>query len=142
MASASGSTESIQFNIDGLITGSTDCFRNRTFPYLLFSGSMNLKKTTTITGSYTVQAGDYRILYNGSPPETLTLPSASTNQYRVIEIIDIGGGLDAEGLSLTIDSDEGQLDFAASYALTDPYGTRTYWSYNGGWWVIASSAEG
>jgi hypothetical protein len=101
---------------------------------VMVDGSMSLA-IKTVTGSYTITAGDNTILVNTtSTASTVTLPSATNIIGRIYTIKKVGtGGIDN---SLTINPASGTIDGGSSYVIYNDYTYVALQTDGTNWYVI------
>lgn len=89
----------------------------------------------TATGTYTVAATDYTILVKPTADATITLPDATTNIGRVINVKRLSGNpdLSADAFVVTIDTAGGDIDGAAA-SITAPNNTNYVFQSDGTNW--------
>ncbi len=87
---------------------------------------------TTVSGSYTVQAGDYLVRVDASGgAATVSLPAAEPGRQIIVK------KTDSSGNTVTIDAAGSELiDGAGTKAITAQWQTYSLLGYEGGWAII------
>lgn len=94
------------------------------------SGSVQTD-TITVTGNYTVLASDYTILCSASSAFSVTIPSATTNIGRVLQI----KKTDSTNTQVTITGSQ-NIDNSNNLIITEPYTAVTLQSDGTQWWIF------
>ena len=133
-ASPSLTFEENVLNVDGKVTADALAVSGR----VEFEGIVARSIKTVSSRKYDVEPADYTILCDTSNNKmTVTLPPACDNKGRIVIIKKINTDkFKLKADSLTIDVEEGEIDFRKSIEVKFTYSTVTLQSDGEKWWII------
>lgn len=126
------STTAIQANT----AASAVIFNVNTSTPITTLNSAQVVKRTAVSGSYSILSTDYIVAYTStSSAYTATLPTASGVSGQIVIVKDESGAANTNNITINVNGG-GNIDGVASYAISQSYGSLSFYSNGTQWYAF------